>query len=128
MQPVSAPQGQPDTPLYDRLGGTDGVERLLVTFYGLVLADPLLAPFFRDVPMDKLLRMQEELFSASLGGPHTYSGRPLREVHAGRGIGQPHFHRFRQHLLTTLQHAGVDAEDMREVVRRVSALRKDVLD
>lgn len=128
MQTVPAPQGQPHTTLYDRLGGADGLGRLLVTFYGLVLADPLLAPFFRNVPMDKLLRMQEELFSASLGGPHTYSGRPLREVHAGRGIGPPHFHRFRQHLLTTLQQAGVDAEDMREVVRRVSALRKDVLD
>lgn len=128
MQLVSAPQRQPDTTLHHRLGGADGVERLLVTFYGLVLADPLLAPFFKDVPMDKLLRMQQELFSASLGGPHTYSGRPLRAVHAGRGIGQPHFHRFRQPLLTTLQHAGADAEDIREVVRRVSAVRKDVLD
>ena len=100
---------------------------------GLVLKDatlakvPLTVLSFENVEMDKLVNMQKELFSYSLGGPHTYSGRPLREVHAGLGITLYHFQRFREHLLSTLQDAGVDADDIHEVIHRVTSMRKDIV-
>jgi hemoglobin len=119
--------GSDDTTLYARLGGEPGVSRLLMDFYGNVLSDPLLAPFFENVEMEKLVSMQKELFSSALGGPHTYSGRPLKEVHAGRGITLQHFQRFREHLLTTLQDAGLHTGDIHEVVRTVTAMKKEVL-
>jgi hemoglobin len=114
------------TTLYDRVGGEKGVDKLLIAFYGKVLADPLLKPFFKNTPMDKLIVMQRELFGAALDGPHAYSGRELHEVHAKRGITDRHFHLFRQHLLVTLQEAGASADDIRDVVRRVSAMKKDI--
>ena len=113
--------------LYARLGGEAGVSKLLMDFYGHVLDDKELFKFFENVEMDKLVNMQKELFSYSLGGPHTYSGRPLREVHAGLGITLHHFQRFREHLLSTLQDAGVDADDIHEVVHRVTSMRKDIV-
>lgn len=113
--------------LYQRLGGERGVELLLMDFYGHVLEDPELIPFFEDVAMEKLLSMQRELFSSALGGPHTYSGRPLKDVHAGRGINLKHFQHFREHLLTTLKDAGVSADDMHDVVHRVTLMKKEVL-
>jgi hypothetical protein len=36
------------------------------------------------------------------------------------------FHVFRQHLLTTLQEAGAAADDIRDVVRRVTAMKADI--
>lgn len=113
--------------LYQRLGGERGVELLLMDFYGHVLEDPELIPFFEDVAMEKLLSMQREFFSSALGGPHTYSGRPLKDVHAGRGITLKHFQHFREHLLTTLKDAGVSADDMHDVVHRVTLMKKEVL-
>lgn len=113
--------------LYDRLGGEAGVGKLLVSFYSLVLADAELKPFFANSSMKKLLRMQHELFGAVLGGPHVYTGADLAKVHTGRGITPRHFHLFRQHLLTTLQEAGVGAEDIREVVREITKYQKDVV-
>jgi hemoglobin len=121
------PQPSPHTSLYERLGGEPGVTRLLMDFYGHVLADPELTRFFKDAEMDKLISMQKELFSSALGGPHTYSGRPLREVHAGLGITLRHFQRFREHLLSTLQDAGVAIDDMQEVARRVTGMKREVL-
>ena len=120
------PPADPTT-IYGRLGGEKGIERLLVTFYGLVLADPVLKPFFAHVPMNKLVAMQRELFGAVLGGPHTYTGRDLAAVHAGLKIDDRQFHLFRQHLLETLQQAGASAEYIREVVRRVTAMKKQVI-
>lgn len=115
------------SPLYDRIGGEKGIEKLLVGFYARVLADPILKPFFKNAPMEKLLGMQRQLFGLVLGGPHTYHGRPLREVHAKMGIADVHFRRFREHLLEVLQADGVAIEDVRDVVRRVSAYRKDIV-
>ena len=119
--------GGTDTTLYARLGGEPGVSKLLMDFYGNVLSDPLLAPFFENVAMEKLISMQKELFSSVLGGPHTYSGKPLKEVHAGRGITLTHFQHFREHLLTTLKDAGLHADDIHDVVRKVTAMKKEVL-
>ena len=117
-----------DSTLYHRLGGEPGISKLLMDFYGHVLGDPELAPFFSNVAMEKLVAMQQELFSFALGGPHTYSGKPLKEVHAGRGITLRHFQHFREHLLTTLKDAGVAIDDIHEVVRHVTAMKKDVLE
>ncbi|MFM7244723.1 MAG: group I truncated hemoglobin [Planctomycetaceae bacterium] len=113
--------------LYERLGGETGIKGLLVAFYGRVLADPVLRPFFSDIPMDKLLRMQHEFFAMALDGPQRYTGRQLAEVHHGRGITMAHFHRFQQHLLETLQETGVPADDIHDVIRRVVSHRRDVI-
>ncbi|MFM8282470.1 MAG: group I truncated hemoglobin [Planctomycetaceae bacterium] len=113
--------------VYERLGGAEGVRHLLVAFYGRVLGDPLLAPFFEHVTMARLVRMQEEFFATALGGPHRYSGAELTHVHAGRGIHPHHFAAFCQHLGTTLQAVGVGDADVREVLDRILALRKDIV-
>lgn len=89
--------------LYDRIGGEDGVVKLVGAFYDRVLADPEIGPFFKHVPMEALRKMQKEFFSEALGGPLFYSGRPLREVHAGMQIKRYHLKRFTDCLLETLE-------------------------
>jgi len=115
----------PDT-LYARLGGEAGVRRMLVAFYGRILADPEIAPFFTHTSMDKLLHMQNEFFNTALDGPHEYTGGDLARVHANRGIGIRHFTTFVQHLVTTLREVGVKEDDVHDVVYRVSTLRRSV--
>ena len=99
---------------------------LLREFYDRILRDQRLAGFFRDVQIDKLIRMQEEFFAAALDGPQAYSGRRLTEVHAGRGITAEHFSVFSQHLLETLESHGASAADIRDVVHRVTMLKNDI--
>ena len=79
--------GAMETTLYDQIGGAASITRLIDVFYSRVLADPELKPFFAGVQMAKLRRMQEELFSAALGGPQRYSGRTMVEAHRTRNIG-----------------------------------------
>lgn len=51
----------------------------------------------------KLKAMQKEFFSEALGGPLFYSGRSMREVHAGKGIKKSHLALFTGHLMATLE-------------------------
>jgi hemoglobin len=112
-------QAPPPTP-YDRIGGAAGVASLVDQFYLRVFDDPDLAPFFDQVSVDRLKRMQQELFTQALGGPLEYSGRPLREVHHGRGITMAHFQKFIGHLLDTLASLGLSPAELDDVISRLN--------
>lgn len=113
--------------LWDRLGGTEGADALIEAFYGRVLADPELVPFFEDASMDRLRTMQREFFSAALGGPLEYSGIPLAHAHHGRGIKPVHLGRFVGHLLATLEGMDLSQEDRDEIYSRIHTMADDVL-
>ncbi|MDP0491364.1 MAG: group 1 truncated hemoglobin [Verrucomicrobiota bacterium JB023] len=110
--------------LYERIGGEEGISKLIDQFYERVLADEELAPFFQHTPIEKLQRMQKEFFSEALGGPLFYSGKPLRQVHAGKGIRKEHLRRFTDHLKGTLEseQAGLNlsAEDIHAIHSRIA--------
>lgn len=110
----------PQSTLYDRIGGADGAVRLVGKFYNLVLADEELAPFFVHTPVERLLNMQQEFFSAALDGQMRYSGRSLAESHHGRGIQPQHVSRFVQHLLTSLKDFRLSEKDTDEIIGRIS--------
>lgn len=110
--------------MFDRVGGEAGIEQLVHGFYDRVLADPELNPFFKHVPMEKLLSMQKEFFSEALDGPLFYSGRSLREVHQGHEISKRHLRRFTDHLLATLESRqkdlGLTEQDVNAIHSRIA--------
>ena len=112
--------------LYERVGGEAGVPRLIGIFYGRVVADPQLSPFFAHIPMEKLHRMQVEFFTSALGGPLQYSGRPLAHVHAGRGISPAHLRRFIEHLLATLETLALSRQDVQSIYDRIALEADDI--
>lgn len=112
--------------LYDRIGGDDGVSRLIDAFYDRVLADDELAPFFEHTPMETLRRMQREFFSAALDGPAKYTGLGVSHAHQGRGITIKHFQHFVAHLLETLQGLGFSKEETDEIISRISTYVNEI--
>jgi hemoglobin len=115
-----------ESTLYERLGGAVGIETLVDRFYARVVADPILAPFFRNTSMDTLVRMQRELMGAAFGGPHRYGGLDLAWVHHGRGITTEHFNQFFQYLISTLEELGVVPDDVSDVVHRISVYKNQI--
>jgi len=113
--------------LYDRIGGGEAVASMVDRFYARVLADPELAPFFATVPMDKLRRMQLEFFSAALGGPVRYTGRPVVHAHQGVGITLQHFQRFVAHLFETLADYPLTEKDRYDIISRINTYADDVV-
>ena len=119
--------GNPGTSLFEELGGVAGITRLVARFYDRVLADPALSPYFENVALDKLRRMQFEFFSAALGAPTRYRGRSINEAHAGRRISGPHFAAFVGHLAATLNEYAISEDKRRGILDRVNAYARDVV-
>ena len=113
--------------LYERVGGEQGIKDLVVEFYVRVMADPELAPFFRDTEIERLHRMQREFFSAALDGPIEYTGRPLHSVHAGRGIQAKHMKLFVDHMLGTLERYDLSEEELRDIISRINTYADEIM-
>jgi len=112
--------------LYDRLGGESAIEAIVKALYDRVLADVDLRAFFEKTPMDKQRAMQHEFLCAALGGPMSYTGKPLAYVHQGLGITTRHFAKFVQHFLETLRDLGVSDEDADEVISRLNTFANEI--
>ena len=116
----------PSLSLYDRLGGAAAIDSLIEAFYVRVLADPKLAPFFAETPMERLQAMQKQFFSMALGGPDEYSGRAMGHVHHGRGITKAHFAHFVEHLIETLKDIGVEDADTDAVIEHINTFTNEI--
>jgi hemoglobin len=116
------------TNAYDRLGGAEGVDRLISGFYDRVLDDADLAPFFEHADMGRLLTMQHEFVATALGGPAEFASSTLHHAHARRGIRGSHYVRFLELFMKSLEGAGLDQEDIDRVLERMAIAAPDVID
>jgi hemoglobin len=117
---------QHDKSLYERVGGEKALERLLDRFYHRVTHDPEIGHYFTHVPIEKLKGMQHEFFSMATGGPVTYSGRPLSQVHRHLAISRREFQRFTEHLITTLKEEDIDDQDVYEIIAKINLYADEI--
>ncbi len=110
--------------LFERLGGAESVADIVRDMYDRVLADPELAPFFKNVSMDRLHGMQFEFMASALDGPIVYTGAELTAIHRGRGITGHHFARFCSHFADAAEAREVSKQDVDAALARL-AMYKD---
>ena len=112
---------------FEAVGGQGAVRAVVDDFYGRLLADPQLAPFFTGVDMARLKRHQAHLVTKVLGGPDAYTGRALAEAHARMDITAADFTRVLGHLAAALRDAGVPDEIVDRAGSAVLATEPDIV-
>ena len=114
--------------VFERIGGQAAVNDMVDEFYGRVLADPELRPFFDNTSVDKLKSMQTEFFAAALDGPMSAGDRDLTKAHHDRGITRTHVTKFVDHLISVLdeRHA-ITRRDAMDIVFRIATYTDQVI-
>ncbi len=112
--------------LFQRLGGAEGVSEIVGEMYRRVLDDGELAPFFKNVPMERLQKMQLQFISSALDGPINYTGAELTAVHAGRGITSQHFAKFCGHFADAMEHFGKNSRDIDNALGRLATYKDKI--
>ena len=115
------------TSIYQQIGGQEALVAVVDAFYGRVMADAELAPFFAGTSMPRLKGMQVEFFAAALGGPDEYRGRTMKDVHRGRGIARHHFDLVAKYLTDSLLAAGVPAETTEAIIGAIAPLSEEIV-
>lgn len=111
--------------LFDKLGGSAGVELAVDKFYDRVLSDDRIKHFFDGVDMKRQRAHQRAFLTYAFGGASHYDGRHLREAHQQlvkeRGLRSEHFNAVAEDLIETLKEMGVSQELIDEVAAVVAA-------
>jgi hemoglobin len=115
--------------LYERIGGAAAVDQLVDDFYGRVLADAELRPFFRDASVDQLKRMQKEFFAAALDWPVITSDIDLAGIHQGLGITRKYLTRFVNHLIAELdERSQIKPRDAMSIIYHIGTYSDQIVD
>jgi hemoglobin len=107
--------------LFDRLGGFAVVHRIVSDFYDRVLENEVLAPYFEQADMRRLIDHQTKFISAVMGGPASYSNESLRHLHAPHQIDRTAFEEMRKELKESLLANGVPEKDCLMVIDDIEA-------
>lgn len=115
-----------DQSSYQRLGGEPALRAIIDDFVDRAFDDMMIGFFFRNADRARVKDKEFELASSFLGGPHQYTGRPLREAHAAHPIMGGQFARRRKILEETLQAHGAPEDVIARWLAHTDRLRGQV--
>lgn len=97
-------------------------------FYKRVLKRPNLRRYFVNVPMESLVLHQVAFVSTAMGkSPHEYTGRSMREAHAGLRITTASFDLVVELFQDALVAAKVETQDVATIIAEVNKLKNDIV-
>ena len=100
-------------------------------FIGRMASDPELSRFFVGHSTQSLQRIRQlvvEQLCQAAGGPCFYTGKSMKDSHAGMGISQAHWDTAVKHLVATLDKFKVGAKEREELFAAIAPLQADIVD
>lgn len=112
----------PNTTLYERMGGAKTIRRIVEAFYPRVQQEPLLAPLFPE-NIEQVMEKQRLFLTQFFGGPPLYSqvhGHPrLRARHLPFPITPERAEAWLRCMSEALDEAGIEGELRDEIWSRL---------
>ena len=109
--------------LYERYGGFATVSRLVMGFYDNIQDSDILADYFEDVDMRRLIDHQTKFVASLMGGPASYSNEILRNVHQSLNIDHVSFDELVVVLRKTLTQFNIEADDIEIIIEAIEERR-----
>lgn len=95
--------------------------------YQRALDSKELAPYFKNINMDKLRNHQLELLSHVMGGPITHRIETLQAAHQKLNIPSPHFDLISTLLRQSLSDVGIEDRDIKQIMGVVESARNQIV-
>jgi hemoglobin len=114
--------------LYDRLGGLDAIKAAVDSWVVRVAGDDRINRKFERTDIPRLKKEVIDQLCEATGGPCTYTGRSMRDTHAGMQTTAGEFDAVMQHLGATLDEFNVPKTDQDELVELLRPMRGDIVE
>jgi hemoglobin len=118
--------------LFERLGRSCGIERIVDEVASRHLENPVIAARFRPYleQPQKLQALKEHLarfLEMGSGGPQRYAGRDMKSAHAGMNISPAEYMAAIDDILAALAHVGIDQQTRNDVLAIAWSLKGDII-
>lgn len=113
--------------LYERLGGEQGISTIVDNLLYVIADDPIIRPLFEKTDLNRFHEKLSEQLCEVAGGPCTYTGDDMVEVHAGMVMNNRHFDAMVTALDHAMQDAGVAFSARNAMLARLAALHEQVM-
>jgi hemoglobin len=121
-------EGSPGKSLYERLGGKEAITAVVDTFVGNVGGDKRINGYFASTDLAKLkMGLVNQICEAS-GGPCKYTGRSMKQTHAGMGVTNAAFDALVEDLIKALDHHKVGKGEKDELLAVLGPMRSDIVE
>jgi len=120
--------------LWDALGGEQVLAKVVDRFVDLATTDPKVNYSrggrypINDATLGFSKRAALQFISAATGGPYSYSGKTIREIHAGMNISDQEFDAITANFRQALEENGVTQELAQLAVGMVNATRSHIVE
>ncbi len=113
--------------LYERLGGPARIAAIASDLVDAHVVNPLIGQRFQSIDEEAAKRHAFEFFCMGSGGPESYTGRDLREVHTGMNASEQEFLAAVDDLMMVLDRNGIGEREKQEVLYIFYSLKGDVI-
>ena len=114
--------------LFDKYGGLGTMQGLIKEFYAQVYARPALKTYFEGTDLNDLIQHQCKFFAYAMGKPfQVYKDEWLEAGHKDRRITEDHFMKVAELLRRVLLDAGVENEDVKDIMIAVASKRPQIV-
>ena len=122
----TTPRAAPDT-LYVQLGERAGIARLTETLLLDIAADPRLVDDFRGTDINRLHNMLTDFLCENVGGPCTYTGDDMANVHRGLDITSTEFNALVENLVRAMEKQHLPTGVQNRLLARLAPMRHDIV-
>ena len=119
---IAAPAG-----LYAALGEKAGIDRLAGDFVARLLRHPRIGTHFKDAQPGPLQQSLAEQFCALSGGPCTYQGADMLDVHADMDINKGDFNALVEVLQRAMDAQGIAFSQQNRLLALLAPMHRDII-
>lgn len=114
--------------LYERLGASEGIRKLVDDVVAAHLGNPLIQTRFVNVKdIDRLKKVVHEFFCAGSGGPQPYTGKDMRAAHQGMNVSEQEYLAVMDDVVGALDKNGLDEETKKDVIAILYSLKGEII-
>jgi len=114
--------------LYERLGGMESIVGVVEDFRDRVAEDARINQKFARTDLDRLRKMLIDQVCEVAGGPCIYTGRNMKDAHAGMKVTNGEFDALVEDLVATLNHFKVGKTEQAEILGVLGPLKSDIVE
>lgn len=116
------------TTLYQRLGGAEGIARLVDDLVAAHLSNPIIKTRFENIKdLDHAKQMAREFFSAGSGGPQAYTGKDMLAAHKGMNISEQEYLAAMDDIVGAMNKNGIDEDAKKDVIAILYSLKGEII-